>query len=412
MGERVFILTAEKGLTDMKRVLIYFLAGIFVSGHGTATVHVDAERQRLELRQIATVNEPMFSVSTLPVCLDPNSNFVLVTKKRAGVIKAFDQARGRWIYEKWAKGDKPEFSTNQEFGGLLDVEFSNRDGYCGIAFVSYTEFSEMSGDFLAVDRIHLSIGDNGDVLEIAKRERLFTVTYMRPEGAIPDKTLFGGRMLQYVEGERSYLYLAVGDHSKFDNYDRDERSQDPKSPVGKLLRFENPETISNYEIVAYGLRDPQGITRSPDGAIWVSDHGPNGGDELNRFENDGVNFGWPVCSYGRSYENLEGPIGLTCRSVVSPEVLLPSKRQGSNFAPSGVLSGVPFLPSSVMIASLGGRGIGMYDYQKNRFSLSFDGKRVRDLAKGSDGRVYMITEARPGEPATALFEIVPIAGNR
>ncbi|MEZ5598267.1 MAG: hypothetical protein R3E84_18150 [Pseudomonadales bacterium] len=108
----------------MKRVLIYFLAGIFVSGHGTATVHVDAERQRLELRQIATVNEPMFSVSTLPVCLDPNSNFVLVTKKRAGVIKAFDQARGRWIYEKWAKGDKPEFSTNQEFGGLLDARDS------------------------------------------------------------------------------------------------------------------------------------------------------------------------------------------------------------------------------------------------------------------------------------------------
>ena len=60
------------------------------------------------------------------------------------------------------------------------------------------------------------------------------------------------------------------------------------------------------EIWSYGHRNLQAAALGPDGALWTVEHGPPGGDELNRPE-AGRNYGWPVISYGQNYSG--GPIG-------------------------------------------------------------------------------------------------------
>ena len=77
-------------------------------------------------------------------------------------------------------------------------------------------------------------------------------------------------------------------------------TSDPASHLGKLLRIaiETGET----ETLAMGFRNSQGLARDAEGNLWATDHGPQGGDELNLVERGG-NYGWPLVSYGVDYED-------------------------------------------------------------------------------------------------------------
>ena len=111
----------------------------------------------------------------------------------------------------------------------------------------------------------------------------------------------------------SYLFVSVGD-----GYAHSALSQDGSAHTGKILRInddgsipaDNPfvgqEGVAS-EIWAYGIRNSQGMTIHPKtGDLWISEHGPQGGDEINIVEK-GKNYGWPVISYGEEYGG--GPIG-------------------------------------------------------------------------------------------------------
>ena len=99
----------------------------------------------------------------------------------------------------------------------------------------------------------------------------------------------GGRML--TDGP-DHLLVVPGPHLV------NEDAQDPASHLGKLVRVEI-ET-GRAEVLASGLRNPQGLTRDAAGRLWGTDHGPQGGDELNVLE-PGGNYGWPRVSYGVGY---------------------------------------------------------------------------------------------------------------
>jgi glucose/arabinose dehydrogenase len=98
--------------------------------------------------------------------------------------------------------------------------------------------------------------------------------------------LSSGRLL--VLGPE-HLLVAVSDRS-----DRLSLAQDPNSHFGKIveLRESHPP-----EVVAFGVRNVQGLARTVDGEIYFTDHGPIGGDELNRLTR-GSNYGWPIESAG------------------------------------------------------------------------------------------------------------------
>ena len=91
-----------------------------------------------------------------------------------------------------------------------------------------------------------------------------------------------------------------------------EQSQDPSSHAGKILRLNDDGTAPSDnpfvgrpgylpEIYAVGVRDPLGLIIHPEtGELWEVEHGPQGGDEVNIIR-AGLNYGWPVISYGQAY---------------------------------------------------------------------------------------------------------------
>ena len=89
-----------------------------------------------------------------------------------------------------------------------------------------------------------------------------------------------------------HLLIVIGSHGE------KELPQDPGSHMGKLVRV--AIATGEAEILSFGLRNSQGLARDEDGNLWATDHGPQGGDELNLLE-AGANYGWPLVSYGVGY---------------------------------------------------------------------------------------------------------------
>ena len=100
----------------------------------------------------------------------------------------------------------------------------------------------------------------------------------------------GGRMLP--DGP-NHVLAVVGDHGW------QQPDQLPDSNLGKLLRVDT--RTGRAEVLAVGLRNPQGLARDAEGLLWETEHGPRGGDELNVLEAGG-NYGWPLVSHGVHYD--------------------------------------------------------------------------------------------------------------
>lgn len=148
-------------------------------------------------------------------------------------------------------------------------------------------------------RVRLNV--NGAALSLASPdwEHIYTA---RP-GCIPGKDrgwLFqgveaGGRMV--FTGADTML-ISIGDH-QFDGFnDRRAVAMDPDWDLGKIIEL-NVATGEGH-IYASGLRNPQGLVAMRDGRIFSTEHGPQGGDEIN-FIQAGANYGWPEVSYGMNY---------------------------------------------------------------------------------------------------------------
>lgn len=103
-----------------------------------------------------------------------------------------------------------------------------------------------------------------------------------------------GGKLAMGEDEHT-LFLSIGDFSKPD------RVQDPNTSLGKVMRI-NLQNL-NAEVYAIGVRSPSGglYYDKETEELWLSDHGPRGGDEINLIQK-GRNYGWPIVSYGTIYE--------------------------------------------------------------------------------------------------------------
>jgi glucose/arabinose dehydrogenase len=164
------------------------------------------------------------------------------------------------------------------------------------------------------------------------------------------------------------------------------------------------------EIYSYGHRNLQGLTIHPDtGEIWETEHGPQGGDELNRIV-AGKNYGWPIVTFGREYsgatitdqpwrEGMEQPVAV--------------------WVPSIALSGMVFYTGDKFPGWKGNLFVGgLSGLQLQRVAFNERGvfgreslfeelrQRIRDVRQGPDGFLYVLTDANPGailriEPASA-----------
>lgn len=225
---------------------------------------------------------------------------------------------------------------------------------------------------------------------------------------------FGSRLAFDADGA---LYLTIGDRG-----DRD-RAQDLGSHAGKVLRLDdrgrpaagNPflsQSGALPEIYSYGHRNPQGLVHDPaHDALWLHEHGPRGGDEINRVV-AGRNYGWPLVSHGREYWG-----GSISEEVSRPGLEDPQWVWVPSIAPSGlaVYRGHLFRErssegsSAFLVGALRGqllavlpRGNAGQPLSENRWFESL-GERIRDVEVTPDGRVLLLTDGGDAR----LLEVVP-----
>ncbi|NOR72213.1 MAG: c-type cytochrome [Methylomarinum sp.] len=112
----------------------------------------------------------------------------------------------------------------------------------------------------------------------------------------------GGRLLLLNENS---LMLSTGDHL-FNGWDKAEMlAQDKNTSYGKTINIDLNTGVG--KVYSMGHRNPQGLFADSEGTIWLTEHGPRGGDELNLLD-DGANYGWPLVTYGTDYRKHLWPL--------------------------------------------------------------------------------------------------------
>jgi glucose/arabinose dehydrogenase len=269
-------------------------------------------------------------------------------------------------------------------GGLFDVVLHPDFDRNQLVYLAFAE-GEPADNGTAVARGRL----DGDALRDA--EIIFR-NFTRKDTAVH----YGGRMAFLPDGT---LLLTTGE-----GFDDREAAQDIESGLGKVLRMNddgspaagNPFDESPY-VYSYGHRNPQGLVVSPGGEIWLHEHGPRGGDEINRIR-PGVNYGWPAITFGVDYSG----------AVISPYtewegMAQPEWQWTPSIAPSGfaLYTGdlFPGWKGDLFVGALVGRDVRRMELENGRVVAeeSVFGEldaRIRDVRNGPGGTLYILAPDR------------------
>jgi glucose/arabinose dehydrogenase len=224
--------------------------------------------------------------------------------------------------------------------------------------------------------------------------------------------------------KNGYLFLTLGDRQVPPEGNIEAHpAQDLTNHHGKIVRLhddgrvptDNPFVSRNGarpEIWSYGHRNVQGLAIHPEtGDLWADEHGPQGGDELNRIE-PGKNYGWPVIGFGVNYTTGLAIHRGTHRDGMEQPVRI--------WVPSIGISGMMFYTGDKFPQWRGNVFIGgMNGQQLSRLTL--DGRRVaseetlaqrmgriRDIRQSPDGFIYLVTDDRDGK-TTPIYRLEPVA---
>ncbi|MFV3128425.1 PQQ-dependent sugar dehydrogenase [Niveispirillum sp. KHB5.9] len=284
-------------------------------------------------------------------------------------------------------------------GGLLDIALDPDYAQNKYVYLSFMEKAVKGPDAKPRDQ------DKGNRTVIARFTddgTSFKDMKVLFKGALVDSGLhFGSRFAFDKEG---HIYFGIGERGQQD------RAQDVLDAAGKVFRLnrdgsvptDNPfagRTDALPEVFTYGNRNPQGLATQPStGLIWESEHGPQGGDEINIIRS-GTNYGWPVITYGKTYGlGLKIGEGTEKAGMAQPELyFVPSLAlAGMTFYEGGAL---PFWRGDLIVGLLAG-GIARLDVEGDKVVaterlLTDELPRTRDVAVGPDGRLYALIEA-PG----------------
>lgn len=155
-----------------------------------------------------------------------------------------------------------------------------------------------------------------------------------------------------------------------------------------------PGQTSASTLFAYGVRNPQGMTIHPTtGAVWESEHGPKGGDEINIITR-AANYGWPFYSLGTNYDNTVISQGHTATGIVAPIF---------SWTPSIGVSGMAFITHNSFKAWKGSLLVGALAAQK-LYRCVVSGTSISEAAivEGISGRVRHVAQAPNGSVYVAI----------
>jgi aldose sugar dehydrogenase len=286
-------------------------------------------------------------------------------------------------------------------GGLLDVALSPDFANDRTIFFS---FSEPRGDGNGTSVARATLSADGSALEDVN-------VIFRQTPSWRNNKHFGSRLTFAPDGK---LFVTVGERS--DPASR-VHAQDLDWGFGKTFRVnadgsapaDNPfagRDGAKPEIWSYGHRNVQSAALDGQGRFWTVEHGPRGGDELNRPE-AGKNYGWPVITYGEDYSGAPIGEGITARDGMEQPVYFWDPVIG----PSGMAwyGDGPFTvwKNSFLIGGLVSQGIVVLKVEGDRVvseeRVPLDA-RVRDVKVAPDGSVLALTESGSG---SSILRISP-----
>ena len=276
-------------------------------------------------------------------------------------------------------------------GGLLDVALHPRFAENSFVYFSYAGRGE-SGVGTEVARGRLA-GNRLENVQVLFRQQ--------PKGATGRH--FGSRL---VFDREEFLYITLGDRGE------DERAQKPDDHAGSVIRLHDDGRVPSDnpyagkpgwkpEKFTLGNRNMQGAALHPlTGILWTHEHGPQGGDEVNVIR-AGVNYGWPVITYGVQYF-IGTRIG---EGTHKPGMAQPLHYWAPSIAPSGMA----FYTGDKFPAWRGDLFVGALRDQM-LVRLKLDGEkvvreermlknvlgRIRDVRNGPDGYLYLLTDESNG----------------
>ncbi len=290
---------------------------------------------------------------------------------------------------------------NRNQGGLLDVAIAPDFESTRTLFLSFSEPHDDGTNNTALARARLS--EDRSALEGV--EVIFS-----QEPAVESTGHFGSRI---VFEDENTLWLTMGDRQ---GHPVRRNAQDPTNHIGTVVRLnfdgsvpqDNPfvgHQENRPEIWSYGHRNIQAAARDAEGNLWTVEHGPRGGDELNRPE-PGKNYGWPTISYGIEYRGGDVYEGRTeAEGMEQPvyfwdPVIAPSGMDFYDGDAFEAWQGDLFIGGlrSQLVSRLvieGGRVVG-----EEWLEI---GSRVRDVKTGPDGAIYLVTD----QPEGRVLRIVP-----
>jgi glucose/arabinose dehydrogenase len=342
---------------------------------------IRTEYETLRLVRLAEMENP-WGIGFLP------DGELLVTERSGTLYRISDEGVSQ------VSGAPEVHAQNQ--GGLLDVVVHPSYEDNGWIYLTWSRGDE-DASVPALSRARL----DGDAL--VDMEEIFTSNTPTSPGRH-----YGSRVLFLDDGT---LLMTIGDRGA-----EPVRAQDPMDHSGSVVRLNDDGTVpddnpfvanGDYapELWSYGHRNIQGIIQVPgSGGVWATEHGPRGGDELNRIV-PGSNYGWPTATRGRDYRTGDRFPDAETRDFEARGFTPPVFEFLPTLAPSGLalvtgdtfsawdgnlLAGGLRAERILRVVLDGGEVIHLEEL------LLGEVGRIRDVRQGPDGHIYVASEGDQG----------------
>jgi glucose/arabinose dehydrogenase len=290
-------------------------------------------------------------------------------------------------------GGVPEVDYGGQ-GGLGDVVLHPNFRENGLVYFSYVEAGEDDKRGAVVARGALGVaGDDSASLNDVE-------VIWRQAPKVTGRGHYGHRIAFSPDGQ--YLFIASGDRQKMNP------AQDMSNNLGAIIRLalDGTAAIGNpfatygctcEQIWSYGHRNILGLAFAPDGQLWAMEHGPAGGDELNRIE-PGVNYGWPVVSNGEHYDGTDIPDHDTGTRFQGPAISwTPVIAPGGMAFYTGEI--FPDWEGDALIAGLRSRSLVRVEFDgsatREAARYAFDAE-LREVELGPDGAIWILEDGEGG----------------
>jgi glucose/arabinose dehydrogenase len=285
--------------------------------------------------------------------------------------------------------------------GLLDVAVDPDFARTRTIYLSFSEPREGDANGTSVARARLS--EDGSRLDDV-------AVIFRQQPAVVSFGHFGSRLVFAGDGT---LFVTLGERQI-----KPGGAQDLSTDLGKVVRIRPDGTIPSDnpfvgdrgkrpEIWSYGHRNPQGAALNPlTGELWTVEHGAKGGDEVN-IPRKGLNYGWPVITYGVDYSGAKIGKGTAREGMEQPIYYW-----DPSIAPSGMAfvtsDRYPGWKGSLLVGGLAAKHLALLQLDGEKVvseeALLKDlNARIRDVRQGPDGYVYVLTDAQDGR----LLKLLP-----